>query len=138
MSRRENVNYERFSNEDGRQVHDARGYEIPDDTPIAPPVGYKAQASLAEQIRAMVRSERLAIEAERAGYETFEEADDFDVGDDYDPSSPYEEVFDPTPAKELKNRKEKAEKEEKEKADKQKQSSNPPVQEQKENNNASD
>lgn len=76
---------------------DEHGREMPDPTPIAPPVGYNRQPSLAEQIRAMVRSERLRQEAEAQGFETFEEADDFDVGDDLDPSSPYEEVFDPLP-----------------------------------------
>lgn len=74
---------------------DARGREKPDPTPIAPPIGYKRQPSLAEQIRNMVRSERLAMEAQAAGYETFEEADDFDTGEDLDPRSPYEVEFDP-------------------------------------------
>lgn len=84
---------------------DFRGREIPDPTPIAPPIGYKRQPSLAEQIRAMVRSERLAQEAEQAGFETFEEADDFNVGDDFDPHSPYENDFDP-PVSELRRRSE--------------------------------
>lgn len=61
---------------------------------MAPPVGYVKQPSLADQIRDMVRSERLAMEMAEAGVETFEEADDFDVGDDYDPNTPYEETFD--------------------------------------------
>lgn len=74
---------------------DAWGREMPDPTPVAPPVGYNRQPSLAEQIRAMVRSEQVRQAAEAAGLETFEEADDFDVGDDYDPASPYEEVFEP-------------------------------------------
>lgn len=72
-----------------------RGHEILDPTPIAPPVGYQAAPSLREQIRDMVRSERLAQEVAAAGFETFEEADDFDVGDDFDPRTPYEERFDP-------------------------------------------
>lgn len=101
--------YEKFSALDGRQRHNEKGYEVPDPTPMAPPVGYRAQPSLRDQIREMVRSEKLALEAEAAGFETFDEADDFDVGDDFDPTSPYEEVFDPTPAKELRKRKEKAE-----------------------------
>lgn len=81
---------------------DARGRELPDPTPIAPPIGYKRAPSLAEQIREMVRSERLAQEAAAMGYETFEEADDFDVGD-LDPTSPYENDFDP-PVSELRRR----------------------------------
>lgn len=68
---------------------------IPDPTPVAPPLGYIRQPSLTERIRDMVRSEHLRRVAEESGAETFEEASDFEVGDDYDPSSPYEEVFEP-------------------------------------------
>lgn len=69
-------------------------YEQPDPTPMAPPLGFKRRPSLADQIREMVRNERLQRELDEAGYETFEEADDFDVGDDFDPTSAYEEHFD--------------------------------------------
>lgn len=82
---------------------DARGREIPDPTPIAPPLGYIRQPSLAEQMRAMIRSENLRLAALQSGVETFEEADDFDVGDDFDPHSPYENDFDPS-AEELRSR----------------------------------
>lgn len=71
------------------------GQELPDPKPIAPPVGYKKQPSMAELVRDMVRSERLRQEAESMGHESYEDADDFDVGDDYDPRSPYEWQFDP-------------------------------------------
>lgn len=71
------------------------GDEMLDPTPMAPPIGYKRQIPLHEQIRAMVRSEKLAMEAEAAGAETFDEADDFDIDDEMDPSSPYEANFDP-------------------------------------------
>lgn len=87
---------------------DPQGREVPDPTPMAPPIGYKRTPSLAEQIREMVRSERLAMEAAAAGFESFEEADDFEVGDDFDPSSPYEEQFEPTPIPELKRRRDAA------------------------------
>lgn len=79
------------------QKYDENGGEIMDPTPIAPPVGYKKSPSIAEQIRMMIRSEKLKQEAEAAGMETFEEADDFDVDDDFDPRSPFEEVFEPIP-----------------------------------------
>ena len=68
---------------------------MPDPDPLEPPIGYKRQPSLAEQIREMVRSERLRQEMDSAGVETFEESDDFDVGDDFDPTSPYEADFEP-------------------------------------------
>lgn len=72
-----------------------KGQEVLDPTPVAPPVGYNRQRPLAEQIRDMVRSERLAQEVQNAGFETFEEADDFDIPDDpIDPNTPYEGDFD--------------------------------------------
>lgn len=69
------------------------GREVLDATPIEPPIGFKRQKSLAEQIREMVRSENLRQLAEASGHESFEDADDFDV-EDMDPSSPYEGDFD--------------------------------------------
>lgn len=76
------------------------GQEVNDPTPMEPPLGYKEQPSIAQQIRDMVRSEQLRLAVEAEGYETFEEADDFDVGDDFDPTTPYENDFDP-PIKEV-------------------------------------
>lgn len=71
------------------------GSERPDPTPMAPPIGWKPRDPLHQRIREMIISEKLRLEAAAAGMETLDEADDFDVGDDYDPSSPYEEHFDP-------------------------------------------
>lgn len=76
---------------------DARGREIPDPVPMQPPIGYKATPSIMDQVRDMIKSESLRLAAQQSGMETFEEADDFEVGDDYDPSSPYEEVFEGIP-----------------------------------------
>lgn len=73
---------------------DAKRREKPDPLPVSPPLGYKKTPSLSEQIRDMVRSEKLRQAAEEAGVETFEEADDFDIPDDpVDPSTPYEADF---------------------------------------------
>lgn len=77
------------------------GREIPDGRPMAPPIGYKRTPSLSEQIRDMVQSERLAQELASTGAETFEESEDFDVGDDVDPHSPWEQYFEPTELAEL-------------------------------------
>lgn len=76
---------------------DAKGRELPDPTPMAPPVGYKKQSSMVEIVREMVRGERLKQEAEAAGMESFEDSEDFDVGDDadQDPGSPWENEYDP-------------------------------------------
>lgn len=71
------------------------GKEYPDPTPVAPPIGFIKQPTLAETMRSMILGEALKRHARESGQETFEEADDFDVGDDYDPTSPYEETFEP-------------------------------------------
>lgn len=72
------------------------GREKPDPTPIAPPVGYIRQPTMVDRMRELVRRE-LSSQAADQGFETFEEADDFEIGDDYDPRSPYEEIFEPMP-----------------------------------------
>lgn len=72
------------------------GSQVLSPIPIAPPIGYKKAPSMVEIVRDMVRSERLAQEAAAMGRETFEESEDFDVGDE-DPlmRSPWENEFDP-------------------------------------------
>lgn len=83
---------------------DERGHELPDPVPMAPPVGYRRQPSMFEVVRDMVKSERLRAETEAAGFESFEDADDFVIGDDYDPHSPYEAQFEGLPIAELRKR----------------------------------
>lgn len=85
---------------------DDNGHEIPDPVPLAPPIGYLKQPSMMENIRAMIRSEHLRRAAEEMGAETFDEADDLDMpeADDYEPASPYEQSFEPTPLPELRRR----------------------------------
>lgn len=70
-----------------------RRREKPDPTPMAIPIGFERPPTLAEQVARLVRNERLQAALSASGRETFEEANDFDVGDDFDPSSPYEENF---------------------------------------------
>lgn len=79
------------------------GREIPDPTVIAPPIGYIQQPTIFERVRDLIRSERLRQEAEAAGAESFEEADDFDVPDEIYPASAYEfeDNFDPPLANRL-------------------------------------
>lgn len=84
------------------------GYEVLDPTPMEPPLNYKQQPSLHEQIRDMIRSERLRQEVMAQGYETFEEADDFHMDEDPEPWAPYEEQFEPTPMQELHRRRRQA------------------------------
>lgn len=78
-----------------RAIQDAKGREIPDPQPVAIPAGFRRPESLMDQIRRLTRNDlRLMMGSDEA--ETFEESEDFDIDDDsFDPSSPYEEVFDP-------------------------------------------
>lgn len=71
------------------------GQEVPDPVPMAPAVGYQRQPSMEERIVQMIRGEHLRLAAEASGYESFEESDDFDVGDEVEPASQFEEQFDP-------------------------------------------
>lgn len=64
------------------------GAEVLDDTPVAVPLRLH-QPTMYDYVRKMIR-EQMSREAADNGEETFEEADDFMVGDDYDPQSPYE------------------------------------------------
>lgn len=74
-----------------------RGHEVPDPTVVEPPLGYIHQPDVMEQMRRMVRQELSRI-ADAQEFETFEEADDFEIDDDpVDYTSPYEEFFDPSP-----------------------------------------
>lgn len=68
---------------------DERGWEIPDGTPMARPLHINVAETLADKIKRMVRYE-LSQSAAAAGHESFEDADDFNVGDDPELSSPYE------------------------------------------------
>lgn len=85
------------ASEDGLAFLNLMGQEVPDPTIIDPPLGYIQQPDLMELMRRMIRTEfSNAIDATQ--FETFEEADDFEVDDDpVDYSSPYEEYFDPPP-----------------------------------------
>lgn len=76
---------------------DERGWEIPDPNPVEMPIGFERPESVEEMIQRMVRGGVSAL-AREAGYETFEEADNFEIEDEdgfNDPATPYEEEFDP-------------------------------------------
>lgn len=63
---------------------DAYGRFIPDGRPMQPPIGYRAEPSLIERVREMVRSENLQREIAEQGLETFEESNDFYIEDEPD------------------------------------------------------
>jgi len=74
----------------------ASGAEIPCPIPMAPPPGFKKQPSMFEEMRRLIREDKVRAALEAEGLETPEEADDFDVEDEADvPHSPYEHNFDP-------------------------------------------
>lgn len=72
--------------------HDDAGFEIPDPTPVAVPVGFRREPTIQEMIAQFVRSEQLRQHAQQAGFETLEEADDFDVDEDPEMVTPHEIV----------------------------------------------
>lgn len=62
----------------------ADGKEYGDPTPMAPPVGFEAPPDLQEMMRQMIRNENYQRMLDEAGWDTEEEAADFDL-DDEDP-----------------------------------------------------
>lgn len=74
---------------DGSEDHSKSG------GPLSVAVKMVQRDNLGERVRAVIRSEKLEREAIEAGYETFAQADDFNIPDDdsYDPQTPYEEIF---------------------------------------------
>lgn len=72
---------------------DYLGREIPDEKPLAVPVQVR-RVSEVDRVRYIVR-EMMSRQAMDSGEESFDEADDFDVGDDDAMEQPYEAVFEP-------------------------------------------
>lgn len=73
-----------------RKFQTLLGQEIPDPTPMAPPVGFISQPSMMDHVVDLIRSNDLRRLAESQGFETLEESDDFNVADDDEPMSAYE------------------------------------------------
>lgn len=85
--------------DDGVQVSSGIGVdgrEYPDPVPMAPPIGYNEPPDLMSMIKRMVHHELFSRAVDEAGYETFDESDDFGIEDDPgDPLTDYERVFEP-------------------------------------------
>lgn len=79
--------------------YNEKGEELMDPTPIAIPAGYRRPPTLQEQMARYMAGANLL--AQQQGSESFEEADDFDIGDDYDPYSPHELAYDQELGKEM-------------------------------------
>lgn len=84
----------------GEVRQDEYGREIPDPNPVEVPLGMKRPETLAEQVQRLVRTS-ISAHAEMHGAESFEEADDFDIEEDFDPTTPYETQFDPVIGKDI-------------------------------------
>ena len=70
-------------------------FEVLDYTPIAVPIGMKRPESMHDMITRIIGNKFADIKLD-SETETFEESEDFEIDDDdYDPSSPWEEVFEP-------------------------------------------
>ena len=75
---------------------DEHGRECPDPTPVAPPINLGRHPSLEVMVQSLVRGELLRQHALQQKKMTFEEFDDLDIPDDpIDPSTPWENDFDP-------------------------------------------
>lgn len=84
----------RLAEQLGRAVLGPDGKEYVSSRPVEAPIGLRVPRSTVEVMRDMIRREMSAA-AETSGFETWEEADDFDVEDDpMDPHTPYEAIFD--------------------------------------------
>lgn len=74
------------------------GVEFPNPIPVEAPISQAPYEDIWVTIRRMVLSQAQAeaMSDMNDQMESEEEANDFDVGDDYDPSSPWEEVHEPS------------------------------------------
>lgn len=84
----------------GEMIQDELGREVPDSLPMEVPLGMKRPESLAEQVQRLVRNS-ISAHAEIHGQETFAEADDLELDDEFDPYTPYETQFDPVLGRDL-------------------------------------
>lgn len=76
--------------------YDEFGRELPDATPVELPVGFVRPPTLQEEIMRLIRNE-MSQQAAEQGYETFEEADDFDEDVDWDDKDTQYEYVDMSP-----------------------------------------
>lgn len=72
------------------------GKEFPNPVPMEAPIGQVPHEPIWEMIKRMVLEHARKEAGGEEEMETEAEADDFQVGDDYDPSSPWEEHHEPT------------------------------------------
>lgn len=78
----------------GRSFIAPDGSEVPDPRPVEMPIGFERPESIQDMIRRLVTDPALRAGLTANELETFDEADDFEVDDDF-PQSPHEDQFDP-------------------------------------------
>lgn len=83
----------------GKPMEPGRGREIPDPNPLSIPAGFRKPETLASQIARLVKRQKM--EDDDQVDETWEDALDFDIDDDFDPTSPWETVYDPDLGREV-------------------------------------
>lgn len=72
---------------------DKDGNEVLSKKPAAVPLGFEKPETLEQTIARLVNNRLIQKQLDEQGHETFEEANDFNVDDDFDPNSPWEEHF---------------------------------------------
>lgn len=78
------------------QLYGPAAGPVIDGQPAEVPAGFRVPETMEQRVQRLVRG-ALSRRAEEVGFESFEEANDFDIPDDpVDPSTPFEEFFDPT------------------------------------------
>lgn len=75
------------------QFFNKSGEILPDDTPMNLELQLNPPLSLEERVSRLLHSRQLADLANSQGLESFEESEDFDVDDDFDPQTPWEQDF---------------------------------------------
>lgn len=77
--------------------YNANGEEIPDPVPANADLPFDPPIPLEQRIQQLLRGQEWNQIMEKAGQETFEEADDFDIPSDdtFDRATPYEDDFEP-------------------------------------------
>jgi len=72
-----------------KSILNAQGHEVPGDHTVAIPIRFRTAETISSQVQRLVQYE-VSLYAEANGYETFDEADDFEVEDDIFPTSQHE------------------------------------------------
>lgn len=70
-----------------------KGQEVPDPVPLFVELGLKPEMTIEERVNRLVRSNQWNEQMSSQGVETFEEANDFNVGGADEVTTPYQDVL---------------------------------------------